>query len=532
MLERGIYIASLLNRTFVIPTHLRIRQCSDETICAQTASPLDLTSIGHNPQGSTLALDLGYFIDLDHLSQQTNGRVIDFRVFMEQIVKIPPRTALVDSQFGEQVTFWQKVMKETSLHGGIQGSDAPRFRAVDDDDVNDEAENETTTQSNLEWDHYHNLDSPTTVSMTRVNREKWSLDMDKSKSFIDNLIRNGLVDDLASPDPTLYLHALDDSFIAKKTFYAFGDVRGGGLNRIMHWSVDFHYQRQDDSKSLFKGTPQLDSHFCTLPIEDPSVNQVPWEARFPSFATCRIEHYVGLKQELGDLDARIVSVEGQFHTAGWIPLIYSDLESALRYRSMAVSHLRYTPAVEEAAEYLLQQLRGRLDPSSLPAPQQGSFLGNQGAESWFPLSMHIRRGDFVTDQYGWQEFDEAWMEELVNNAISTVFSPLKDEHPRIFYLATDESSPTTLDYFHSVGAILFEDLIDDTFEIRFGHLIVYDDWIGLVEQLICARARTFYGTMTSSFTSGIVTLRVELYGLDKEGDFKYLIKVGGPVLPQ
>lgn len=101
MLERGIYLASLLNRTFVIPTHLRIRQCSDETICAQTASPLDLTSIGHNPQGSTLALDLGYFIDLDNLSHQTNGRVIDFRTFMEQIVKVPPGTALIDSQFSE-----------------------------------------------------------------------------------------------------------------------------------------------------------------------------------------------------------------------------------------------------------------------------------------------------------------------------------------------------------------------------------------------------------------------------------------------
>ncbi|KAG0358734.1 hypothetical protein BG005_001921, partial [Podila minutissima] len=526
MLERGIYLASLLNRTFVIPTHLRIRQCSDETICAQTASPLDLTSIGHNPQGSTLALDLGYFIDLDNLSHQTNGRVIDFRTFMEQIVKVPPGTALIDSQFSEQVTFWQRVIKETSLHGGVQGSDAPGFRAVDDDDVNDEVENEPTTQSNPEWDHYHNLDSPTDVSMTRVNRAKWNLEMDASKNFIDNLIRNGLVDDLAPPDPALYPHAPDDSFIAKKTFYAFGDVRSGGLNRIMNWSVDFHYQPQDASISLFKGTPQLDRHFCTPPIEDPSVNQIPWEARFPSFATCRIEHYVGLKQELGALDARIVSVDGQFHTAGWIPLIYSDLESALRYRSMAVSHLRYTPAVEEAAEYLLRQLWRRLGPSSLPALQQGLFLGNQGAEPWFPLSMHIRRGDFVTDQYGWQEFDEAWMKTLVNNAVSTVFSPLSDETLRIFYLATDESSPTTLDYFHSVGAILFEDLINDAFEARFGHLVVYDDWIGLVEQLICARARKFYGTMTSSFTSGIVNLRVELYGLDKAGDFEYLDQGG------
>ncbi|KAG0038036.1 hypothetical protein BGZ82_001279 [Podila clonocystis] len=527
MLERGIYLASLLNRTFVLPTHLRIRQCSDDTICAQTATPLDLNSIGHNPQGSTLALDLGYYIDLDSLSQQTNGRVIDFRTFMEQIVKVPPGTALVDSQFGDQVAFWQRVMNKSPLDSGGQSSDVPRFRAVDDE----EDQSEVTRWTKLESNHHHSPDSWTDISMTQVNRAKWSLDMNTSKSLIDNLIRNGLVDDLESPDPALYPHAPDGSFTAKKSFYAFGDVRGGGLNRIMSWSVDFHYQPQDASRTLFEATPQLGSHSCTPPAEDPSVDHIPWEARFPSFATCRIENYVGLKQELGALNATIVSVEGQFHTAGWIPLIYSDLESALRYRSMAITHLRYTPAVEEAAEYLLEQLRRRLDPLS-PPQQKRSFLSNQGAEPWFPLSMHVRRGDFVTDQYGWQEFDETWMKTLVNNAVSTVFSPLGDEPPRIFYVATDESSPTTLDYFHSAGAILFEDLIDDAFETRFGHLIVYDDWIGLVEQLICARARKFYGTMTSSFTSGIVNLRVVQYELDKEGDFEYLIKVGGPVLPQ
>lgn len=530
MLERGIYLASLLNRTFIIPTHLRIRQCSDESVCAQTATPLDLDSIGHNPQGSTIALDLGYFIDLDHLSQQTNGRIIDFRTFMEQVVKVPSGTALVDCQFGEQVAFWQRVMNENSLNSGALSSDAPRFRAKDDEDEEEnkdkngdeqlgEKVGETALRNNREW-----------ISMTRVNRAKWSLDMDKSKSFIDNLIRNGLVDDLEPANPMLYPHASDGSFIAKRSFYAFGDVRGGGLNRIMSWSVDFHYQPQDVAKTLFKGIPQLDSQSCTPPTEDPSVNQIPWEARFPSFATCRIENYVGLKQELDALDARIVSVEGQFHTAGWIPLIYSKMESALKYRSIAVTHLRYTPAVEEAAEYILEKLRHKLDPS--PALQPSSYLKNRGAEPWFPLSMHIRRGDFVTEKYGWQEFDDDWMQTLVDNAISTVFFPLSNTSRKVFYLATDESSSTTLDYFHAVGAVLFEDLIDDAFEARFGDLIVYDDWIGLVEQLICARSRKFYGTMTSSFTSGIVNLRVGKYGLDGEEDFEYLIKVGGPILPQ
>ena len=534
MLERGIYLASLLNRTFVIPTHLRIRQCSDETVCAQTATQLDLNSIGHNPQGSTIALDLGYFIDLNQLSRQSDAQVIDFRTFMEQVVKVPPGTALVDSEFGEQVAFWQRVMNENSQNGGAHSSDTPRFRAKDDEDEEEDKDKDKDKGGDEHLEEKDGEAAPRNnhecISMARIHRANWSLDMDTGKSFIDNLIRNGLVNDLEPPNPALYSPASDGSFIAKRSFYAFGDVRGGGLNRIMNWSVDFHYQPQDAARTLFKGIPQLGSQSCTLPTEDPSVDKIPWEARFPSFAICRIENYVGLKQELDALDARIVSVEGQFHTAGWIPLIYSSMESALKYRSTAATHIRYTPAVEEAAEYLLEKLRNRLDPSA--APQPGSYLENHGAEPWFPLSMHIRRGDFVTEKYGWQEFDDDWMQTLVDNAISTVFSPLSNKPPKFFYLATDESSSATLDHFQAVGALLFEDLIDDAFEARFGDLIVYDDWIGLVEQLICARSRKFYGTMTSSFTSGIVNLRVEKYGLDGEEDFEYLIKVGGPVLPQ
>ncbi|KAI9242146.1 MAG: hypothetical protein BYD32DRAFT_448136 [Podila humilis] len=420
----------------------------------------------------------------------------NMRTFMEQVVKVPPGTALVDCQFGEQVAFWQKVMNENSLKSSALSSDAPIFRAKDDEDE-DEDEDEDGDEQLEERDGETALrNNRERISVTRVNRAKWSLDMDKNKSFIDNLIRNGLVDDLEPANPILYPNTSDGSFVAKTSFYAFGDVRGGGLNRIMSWSVDFHYQPQDVTRTLFKGIPQLDSQSCTPPTEDPSVDQIPWEARFPSFAICRIENYVGLKQELDALDARILSVE----------------------------------AVEEAAEYILEKLRHRLDPS--PALQPSSYLKNRGAEPWFPLSMHIRRGDFVTEKYGWQEFDNDWMQTLVDNAISTVFFPLSNKSRKVFYLATDESSSTTLDYFRAMGAVMFEDLINDAFEARFGDLIVYDDWIGLVEQLICARSRKFYGTMTSSFTSGIVNLRVGKYGLDREEDFGYLIKVGGPILPQ
>ncbi|KAF9426978.1 hypothetical protein BGZ94_005702 [Podila epigama] len=568
MLERGLFLADMLNRTLVLPTHLRIRHCSDEAVCAETATPLDLTSIGRNPQGSTIALDLGYFIDLAHLAQQTNGRVIDFARFMQDVIQVPEGTALVDSQFGEQVAFWQKAMRQDGDGEGVDSGSGmqKRFIAKDEDDEDDDEEEVEDTEKDESGSHKsperhsavyrdthisNNGGSPyqgdqAVLSMARVHRDSWDLEMDPEKSFIDNLIRNVLVDDLTPTDPTQHEPAEDGSFVARHTFYAFGDVRGGGLDRILDWSVDFVYHPEDltVSKARFRGTPRLDSQSCFPPVEDPMMSQLPWEARFPAFATCLIQNYVGLKQELGSLDSTIVSVEGQFHTAGWMPLVYSEKKSALRYRSMAVNHLRYTPAVEEAAEYLLQKLRNKMDPSQ-PSTTHG-LLDGQGAEPWFPLSMHIRRGDFVTDKYGWQKFDQEWMMSLVKSAVESSSTAAttepgsqdsddakdKMENPgTLFYLATDESNSETLDALQALGAVLFEDLIDDTFEVRFGHLVVYDDWIGLVEQLICTRAQRFLGTMTSSLTSGIINLRVERYGLDKSDDSGYLLQVGGPLLP-
>jgi len=263
------------------------------------------------------------------------------------------------------------------------------------------------------------------------------------------------------------------------------------------------------------------------------VENIPWEARFPAFATCRIEHYIGLKQESGRVSDRMISIEGQFHTAGWIPIIYSSIEGAQKYRTMATTFLRYTPTVQEAAEYMIGRLK------VVVRERQGIHMaawydGDLSVSSWFRLSRHVGRGDFMVDKHGWQKVDDAWMRSLVREAVESVFSS-PDLNSRSvsqeigFYVATDESSPQVIDYFHTLGGILFEDLIDASFERRFGHLVVYDDWVGLVG------ASHFYGAMTSSFTSGIVNMRVamdqknNLKGDSNHASFAYLIKEGGPI---
>ncbi|KAG0197602.1 hypothetical protein BGX28_008886 [Mortierella sp. GBA30] len=541
MIERGLYLAALLNRTLVLPTHLRIRHCSDIALCQKIATPLDLEVIGRNDQGSTLALDIGYFYDLPHLYARTKGAVIDFRTFMEDVVGTPYSAKLVDSQFGAQVSFWQDILRQQR-----QGYPTPlnntKFIARNSDDSDDEDDLiDSEIDSHVSRDDRY-------LSINRIRRSRWDLEEREEYSFIEDLVRNVLVDNLEEPAQTKMNNASqggEGSFKVRRTFYAFGDVRGGGLDRIVQWSLDFVHDPKQADAEWHKGIPLLDMDSCRPPDEDPFVDQIPWEARFPAFATCSIENYVGLKQELNIRDARILSIEGQFHTTGWMPLVYSSLESAQAYRSMALSFLQYTPAVYEAAEYLSSKLKTIIQSRQgamvdIASMDQSNDIDKDNDSTWLQLSMHVRRGDFVTDRHGWQEFDEQWMRSVVKEAVEMVFgsNPLstdKQEEPRIgFYMATDESSPEVLDYFSSLGAVLFEDLIDQTFEDRFDYLIAFDDWIGLVEQVICTRAKSFYGTMSSSFTSGIVNMRLGLGSQQHTpGSTKseYLIKPGGPVLP-
>ncbi|KAF9113095.1 hypothetical protein BGX27_002251 [Mortierella sp. AM989] len=521
---------------------MRIRQCSDEVICARTATPLNLKAIGRNDQRSTIALNLGYFFDLPHLSMKMHGNVIDFKVFMEQVVGVPKGAALVDSQFGAQTSFWLNNMQRWQHE---QGQPGPRpnteivYRAVDDSEeigFNGDISEQGPKFQDIQLETHG-------TSIRRVRREKWDLVDQDELSVIDNLVRNGLVDSVEAAKASDRIYTNTDgesSFKVRRSFYAFADVRGGGLDRIVEWSLNFKYTPEDINQIMHKGKPLLGKDSCRPPKEGPQVNKIPWEARFPAFATCRIENYVGIKQELDDFHEQIISIEGQFHTTGWIPIIYSSLENANKYRTIATTFLQYAPAVHEAADYLMKRLKDMV----LARHSQHLTSSNNPHEgkpdsSWLLLSMHVRRGDFITDKYGWQEFSDTWMKSLVKNAVDTVFSPEPSISSRLppnigFYMATDESSPWVIDYFHSLGAILFEDLTDGPFEKRFAQLIVYDDWIGLVEQLICAKAKRFYGTMTSSFTSGIVNMRL---GMDQSQDdgpsqtnFEYLIKEGGPVL--
>ncbi|KAG0242464.1 hypothetical protein BGW41_004032 [Actinomortierella wolfii] len=653
MLERGLYLASLLNRTLIIPTHLRIRHCADHATCLQVASRLQLDRIGHNPQGSIMELDMGYFFDLPHLERYQHGQkplhVLDFKTFMEKVIGVPDGSPLIDSEYVGQIACWQEILKkhgdsdniEVSFDGkfadGFDGYVAKSHNDDDDDDdddgdddgdgdgddedeKNDHGEDEeelsedekdqveeasSTGQSSDEQSHHREiiLENQQSPILYRFKRLNWDLPSRPDTTFIDDLVRNVLVDTIPELERDTSLQNSNHNRDAKvarheedgterrvqKTFFAFSDVRGGGLYSIVNWSVELQLdipplassssspssqrsRRRHHPRHLYVPKPDLAT--CQPPVEDPSASRIPWEARFPAFATCKIVNYVGLSQELATVQERILGIEGQFHITGWIPFAFASRENAERYRELSVKSLKYAPVVHEAVAYLLTRLKEKMIGSDeVEVVEDYAATSTTTVRKWFKLAMHVRRGDFVTEKYGWQDFGNAWMQARVKDAVRSAGllhdegdeyqeqqpSSFRDRNEEVdplpgeaqqtvihnirhhshqnnsvfrptFFLATDEASPQMLAYFRSLGAVLIDDLLDDHFRSRYSHLIVFQDWMGLVEQLLCSEADKFVGTMSSSFSSGIINRRVVELGMDHDQHSGYLVQEGGPLL--
>lgn len=81
---------------------------------------------------------------------------------------------------------------------------------------------------------------------------------------------------------------------------------------------------------------------------------------------------------------------------------------------------------------------------------------------------------------------------------------------RRFYLATDETDPTSLAYFRSRGAVLLSDLLTPADSALLSWPGNYNDVLSVVEQQVLARADYFVGSELSSTTGGAVNLRTRL----------------------
>lgn len=124
------------------------------------------------------------------------------------------------------------------------------------------------------------------------------------------------------------------------------------------------------------------------------------------------------------------------------------------------------------------------------------------------LCLHLRRDDFV--HLGWAA------STLNVSSISASLESIQRREGESVYIATDDPAlhknaalrsavPHVYFWQDFVRALLAEDHPD-------GAMLGWADYVGLVEQRTCVRARHFMGTHCSSFSGGVVACRRGLWG--------------------
>jgi hypothetical protein len=197
-----------------------------------------------------------------------------------------------------------------------------------------------------------------------------------------------------------------------------------------------------------------------------------------------------LQDAYGGVDEDVLVLEGRSIYVTRIPLVWARKENRARFDRIWRTHTsEYHPEIQSLATTI----------ASVISRQSGGFVG-----------VHMRRGDFV---------DLGLLKEAedLNRVQEYLKQHIQPGEP--FYLATNERSRESLRKFRSMGAVLWEDVMQMT-EVQTAiagmsvlpSMLGFQDYVGLVEQMVCAQARLFVGTRCSSFTGQILNLRYKLLG--------------------
>ena len=197
----------------------------------------------------------------------------------------------------------------------------------------------------------------------------------------------------------------------------------------------------------------------------------------------------GLVEELGSEDAATLVLEGTPHYIGLTPFVWSTEAAQINQERLWDQHIVYHDEIIAFARSV------------------GKFLKSKSKAGSY-LCVHMRRGDFAT--LGW--LGEAENLDAVRVHIESTLAGQES-----FYLATDEKDEDILDSFRAIGGFTWSDMvkansIDGSEYPVLQNMIGFEDYVGLIEQMICAEARTFLGSKCSSFTGRILNLRKVLVG--------------------
>eukprot|EP01033_Poteriospumella_lacustris_P003065 gene3065-2243_t len=183
-------------------------------------------------------------------------------------------------------------------------------------------------------------------------------------------------------------------------------------------------------------------------------------------------------------------------------LFWADMHQAKIYKRIVRDRLHYHDSIFCLAGYVVRRihedaakLTGKPMPSLAHAePKTGG--GNTNVDATY-FALHIRRGDF--------QYKET---RIGAQDIWTNVRPMLDPNiTRLLYISTDEKErnffrPFTTDN----GHFQLRFFTDYEAELR-RKFHVNTNTIGMIEQIICANAHTFFGTPRSSFSGYITRMR-------------------------
>eukprot|EP00050_Salpingoeca_kvevrii_P013276 m.27738 g.27738 ORF g.27738 m.27738 type:complete len:814 (+) comp4819_c0_seq1:485-2926(+) len=196
----------------------------------------------------------------------------------------------------------------------------------------------------------------------------------------------------------------------------------------------------------------------------------------------------GFVDEYGEDESDVLFLDGTPHHIGLTPTFWSSEESLMQSSAIWEAGLVYNREIQRIAHTIKQQLTHTVSTT-------GSYV-----------CVHLRRGDFV---------DAKWLgdAEDLGFVANNIRKVLHADEP--FYLATDEQDPTILADLRAMGGRQWTDFEHLFTEADFPDSFPYlgfEDYIGLVEQMVCGEARLFLGSKCSSFSGGIFNLRRKLVG--------------------
>jgi hypothetical protein len=199
-------------------------------------------------------------------------------------------------------------------------------------------------------------------------------------------------------------------------------------------------------------------------------------------------HFYSLQEQYGADDAELLVLEGRSSYGSGMPIVWSSSSAQMQFHHVLQnSTMQYHPDIAAVGLAIASHLDKRA----------GSFV-----------AVHLLED---VDKAGATHLTTA--REYIGKHRQSTSEP--------FYLVTDIRSHEQLDHMRAMGAVLWADVVKTpaVVEALQQHPVVasmlgYDDYVGLIEQMVCAQARVFIGTQCSPYTGAILNLRLKLRGDD------------------